>query len=596
MQSLSEGYVGLVLVITLVLLVMIRMRAELVALLVLIALEIPGIITREQALSGFSNSAVITIIGLFVIGAALERSGVAERMAGLIVRTGGTSEVRLIILVMMTSAILSLVMNNIAAGAVVLPIAMTVARRSKIPPAKLLMPLAFGASLGGMATLFTTANILISTALQDNGHQPLHFLDFLPIGTLMTLGGVIYMVVIGRRLLPSHDPLGAITGGAPLPEVYQLNERLWEVQVPPSSPIAGQTLATADLGEVHGVTVVAVFHGQEAQLMPGPDTRLAPGDVLLVAGREEAVHQIPDVTIGRETHASGYFTNPQVQTAEVIIAPRASIRGQTLKQMEFRRRYGVTVVAIWKNGQSIRTHIGDVKLDAGDALLIIGAPDRLSVLAADPALIVVTPLAQPQTPATPLKRRMALIITAVVLGLSAAAQLPTSIAVLLGFVLLVLVGCLTMDEALDSIEWKTIFVIAGMLPLSIAMEQTGLARTIGEAVVYTIGGYGFVPLVVGLYLTTMALAQILGGQVTALALAPIAIAAATATGVSPRSIGIIVAVACSSTFLTPLAHPVNLLMVGPGGYTFRDFARVGAGLTVVCLLIIVVAAHILPGG
>jgi di/tricarboxylate transporter len=272
------------------------------------------------------------------------------------------------------------------------------------------------------------------------------------------------------------------------------------------------------------------------------------------------------------------------------------VLGQTLKEIEFRRRYGVTVVAIWQEGQAIRQHVGDVPLRAGDALLIVGPVERLAQLQQNPALILVTPVARTQTPPNVRKRFLAVAITALVLGLSMLNWLATSIAVLLGVVLLVLTHCVTMDEAIQSIEWKTVFVIAGLLPLNIAMQKTGLAADLGSLLVVGVGQYGFVPLIAGVFIGTLALAQVIGGQVTALVMAPIAIAAATTTGVSARSIGVVVAIACSTAFLTPLAHPVNLLMMGPGGYTFRDFGRVGFGLTIVCFIVIIAGTALLPGG
>lgn len=593
MLSLSASYVAAVLVGTLVLLLFVRLRAELVALLVLVSLEIPGILTRDEALSGFSNSAVITIIGLFVLSAALERTGVADQMAGLLVRMGGHSEARLIAAVMLLAATLSLVMNNIAAGAVLLPAAIMAARRVRVSPAKLLMPLAFGASLGGMATIFTTANILVSSTLVASGFNRLGFLDFLPLGGLLVLTGTAYMVLVGRHQLPSADPLTEQGRNHVLPDVYQLGERLWEVQITEASPLVGCTLAYAQVG-VLGVTIVAIFRGQTAQLTPGPDTVLGVRDVLLVAGREEQVRHLPGVTIGRETRAAGYFTNPQVQLAEVVIAPRANMLGQTLKEIEFRQRYGVTVVAVWHEGKAYRTHVGDLRLNAGDALLAVGPPDRLAQLGANPSFIVVNPDGNVgQHQARPDKRRIAICIAAIVLGFSAFSWLPTSIAVLLGIVLLVLTKCLTMDEAMQSIEWKTVFVIAGLLPLNIAMQKTGLASEIGTTVVAGIASHGFVPLIATLFLATMALTQVLGGQVTSLVMAPVAIATAASSHVAPASVGIVVAIACSATFLTPLAHPVNLLMMGPGGYTFRDFTRVGLGLTLVCFATLLIGAIVL---
>lgn len=592
----GAGYVGLVLALTLVLLIGVRLRAELVALLVLIALEIPGVLTRDEALAGFSNSAVITILGLFVLGAALERTGVADQMAHLLVRGGGASERRLILLVMLVTAGLSLVMNSIAAGAVVLPAAVTAARRINRPPSKVLMPVAFAAALGGMATIFTTANILISNTLRTANLAPLTFIDFFPVGSLLVLAGIIYMLLLGERLLPSVDPVNQLGANAPLLATYQLDERLWEVHVPADSPLATLTLAQADIGERFGVTVVARFRGQSTELTPGPATDLQPGDVLLIAGREDQVRQLPGVQIGRATRSSGYFSNPEVQAAEVVIAPRAPVLGQTLRELEFRRRYGVTVVAVWQNGRAYRTYIGDRRLQAGDGLLVVGPPERLAQLQADPGLVLVTPLAN--TPPRPhrAKRWLALAITILVLTLATARFVPTSIAVLVGMVLFVLSGCLTMDEALQAIDWRTIFIIAGMLPLSIAMQKTGLATILGQYVVDSVGRLGFLPLVAGLYIGTLLLTQVLGGQVTALVMGPITVAAALATHASPRQLGIVVAFACSSAFLTPLAHPVNLLVAAPGGYAFKDFARVGAGLTLVCLLVIMLTVGLLPGG
>lgn len=595
MLNVGAAYVAAVLLSTLVLLLLARLRAELVALLVLVALEVPGILTRDEALSGFSNSAVITIIGLFVLSAALERTGVAEQMATLLVRLGGRSEARLVAIVMLAAAMLSLVMNNIAAGAVLLPAVMTAARRVRLSPSKLLMPLAFGASLGGMATIFTTANILVSSTLIANGFVGLGFLDFLPLGSLLIVAGVAYMVLVGRHQLPAADPLGPSARNLVLPDVYQLQERLWEVQITDDSALIGQTLAAAQVGTL-GVTIVSIFRGQTAQLTPGPETILRPRDVLLVAGREEQVYQLHGVTIGRETRATGYFANPQVQLAELVVAPRANVLGQTLKEIELRQRYGVTVVAIWHEGKAYRTHVGDLPLSAGDALLAVGPPDRLAQLQANPSFIVVTPLEEGRPYPNAARRRLSIVIAGIVVGLSALGWLPTSIAVLLGIVLLVLAKCLTMDEAMQAIEWKTVFVIAGLLPLNTAMQKTGLAAEIGTLLVQSVAGYGFLPLIGSLFLGTMALTQVLGGQVTSLIMAPIAVAAAAATQIAPESAGIAVAIACSATFLSPLAHPVNLLMMGPGGYSFRDFSRVGLGLTMVCFVVLLAGSvTLLPG-
>lgn len=592
----GAGYVGGVLLLALLGLLLARWRAELVALLVLIALEIPGVLTREEALAGFSNSAVITILGLFVVGAALERTGVADGLAGWIVRLSGASEARLILVLMLGTAALSLVMNNVAAGAVMLPAAVRAARRLRVAPGRVLMPMAFAAGLGGMATIFTTANILVSNLLRTQQLPALSFLDFFPIGSLLVGAGIAYMLLVGRHWLPRGDPLAQASARLALVEAYGLNERLWEVQITADSPLDGQTLGEANIGERWGVAVVARLRGQSSELAPGPTTGLAAGDVLLITGREERVRALPGVVLGRQRRSYRYLVAPEVQLAEVIVAPRATILGQTLKQLEFRRRYGVTVVAIWRNDRIYRTDVGSLPLRAGDALLIVGDAERLQQLTQNPAFVFVTPPeGAPRQPHRE-RRAHALAITLLVLALSVSHWLPTSIAVLLGVVLFVISGCLSMDEALAAIDWRTILIIAGMLPLSVAMQKTGLADQLGQLAAvagHVAGEWG---LIAGLYLTTVLLAQVLGGQVTPLVMGPIAIAAAPGGLASPRNLAIVVALACSTSFLTPFSHPVNLLVVSPGGYTARDFVRVGAGLTLVCLLTVLAGVWLLPGG
>jgi di/tricarboxylate transporter len=562
-----------------------RLRPDLVALLVLLTLGLGGLLTPEQALAGFARPAVITIVGLFVITASLERTGVVQWLADRLAHLSGTNEQRMLIVFMGAGALLSLIMNNIAAGAVLLPAAVSVARQAQVRESRILMPLAFGTLLGGMATLFTTANIIISGSLQAQGQRGLTMLDFLPTGGAMVLTGMVYMLLIGRRLLPSRESVGrAALARTDLSQTYQLAERLWEVRVLPDSPLVNQPLAASVIGTRLGVTVAAIWHGREAKIPPAPTDVIAAGDILLVLGREERVRQLETqrTMIGRYGYHRPVGSDLSVHLTEVVIAPRSPAIGQTLKELRFRTKFGLTTVALWREGRSYRTDVGDFPLQAGDAVLMVGAPGRIALFTEEPGYIVLNG-AQPAAPA-PHKAIWSVAITALVLLLSAIGLVPTAEAMLAGAAALVLTGCTNMEEAYRAIEWRVVVLIAGMLPIGTALVGTGLAGRIGQAFTQTLAPAGPLALIAGLYLFTIVLAQLVGGQVTALIVGPIAVSAAVQLGVNPSAVGVAVALGCSAAFLTPIAHPVNVLMMGPGSYTFNDFLRVGLGMTIVGFL------------
>jgi di/tricarboxylate transporter len=590
--TLSRQEVALIVIVivAIILIISSKVRADIVALMVLLALGLSRILPAEKALSGFSAPAVVTIIGLFVITATLERVGIVRWVADRLARLSGTSLLRMMLVFMGAGALLSLVMNNIAAGAVLLPAAVSVSRKKNVPASKLLMPLAFGTLLGGMATLFTTANIIVSGSLQAQGQRPLTMLDFLPVGGAMVITGTAYMLLIGRRLLPERQSMTrAILSQQDLVQTYQLAERLWEVQVQSDSPLVRQHLADTLIGARLGLTVVGIWHGREAKIPPSPADIIEADDILLVLGREERVRQLEPLhtIIGRDGHHPQIGYKISVSLSEVVIAPRSPVVGKTLKELRHRNKFGLTTVALWREGRSYRTDVGDFVLQPGDALLMVGPPERIRQLAEEPGYIV---LDHPsEAPAQPdLKTFTALAITAAVIVLSAAGVLPTAEAMIAGATLLVLTGCMSMEEAYHSVEWKVIVLIGGMLPIGPALQETGLALQIGHAFTSGLAPWGPMALIGGLYLFSVMLTQVMGGQISALVVAPVAISAAAQMGVNASAVGVAVSVACSAAFLTPIAHPVNVLMMGPGGYTFKDFFRVGVGLTTVCFITLLV--------
>lgn len=585
-----------VVVSALILIAFSRLPTDLVALLVLLALAFTGVVNTDEALAGFGSSVVITIIGLFIITHALEDTGVIHRLGGRINELGGGSEMRLILVFMSASAFLSLLMNNIAAGAVLLPAAVRVGRLSNVRLSKLLIPLSFGTLVGGMATYFTTANIILSNMLEDNGQEALGMMDFVPTGGLIVVGGMVFMLVIGRRLLPNRNTITERVTSANLYETYQLGERLWELEVQPSSPLVTQPLSTSNIGAQLGLTVLGIWRGRKAILMPSPDEIIAPRDYLLVMGRQERVEQMVEWGLKFRPNLKRTNTAHQydIEVSEVIIPPRSSVIGKTLKEIQFRKKFRVTAIALWREGRSYRTDVGNFPLQVGDALLVTGPAEKIQQLNVDRDYLVLGGSIESQ-PKYPEKAGIALLITFIVMAVAVLNLLPLAEVFLAGAAAMVLAGCLNMNEAYRAVEWRVVFLIAGMLPISTAMVDTGLAEKIGDLFVEHMADSGAYVLLGGLFFLTVAVTQVLGGQVTALVVGPIAITTALQVGINPQATAVLVAIGCSTAFLTPIAHPVNVLMMGPAGYKFGDFFKVGVGMTLTTFIMLMIGMAIFWG-
>lgn len=588
----------MLLVIASVLLITERLRSDLVGLLVLGALGVSGILTPQEALSGFSRSAVITILGIFILTEGLQKTGVTYTLGKWLLRFGGSTESRMLIMLMTAAAFLSLFMNNIAAGAVLLPVAVGIARERKISPSKLMMPLAFGTLLGGMATLLTTSNILASAILRDNNLPQFNLLSFAPIGVPAVVLGIAYMLVIGRRLLPHRAPTDWTrlmqSGRAQLADIYGLHERWFEAQVPASSPLVGKTLPETGLGQELGVNVIAVMLDGKARLAPPPSTRLQAGDVLYLQAREDQVEPLRQHGLEVSAHAPpANLSEENIRLFEVVLSPRSTALGKTLREIKFREKFGLSVVAIWREGRPRRVGVGTLPLQGGDALLVLGPTRRAQMLQAEPDFIVLSDTIEEDVRRS--KAGWAAAIMIATLVLSAVGIVQIAEAMLVGGLAMVLVGVLTMDEAYAAIQWRVIFFIAGMLPLGLALSKTGAAAFLSNLIVSSFGGLG--PLVVlgGLIALTIVLTQVMTGQAAIVIIAPIAVAAATQLQSNAYAFVLGVALASSMAFLTPLGHPVNVLVMGPGGYKVKDYLRVGALLTVALFILIMVLLPLLYG-
>lgn len=747
---------------------------EATALLTMSFLALTGLVPTQEALSGFSNPAVITIWAVFILSGALDRTGVADRIGRGLQRMAGRTEIGLTIVLMLGAGLMSAVMNNVAVAALLLPVTMDLARANHIPPSRLLMPLAYGSLLGGLTTMIgTPPNILVTNALRDAGLETFGLFDFTPVGAVIMVAGILFMVFGGRLMLPRRDVAAAASRSAEdLPGQYHLQERTFILTLPFGNPLIGLTLADSRLGAASGLYVVAVFRGEQTIITPSPDLTLQAGDRLFVQGRLERFYDIqalvnlivaeraidlawfadrglvlaevflpegselvgrtltearfedndevkllalrrreelffvppPDMSLqtgdclllygdaraidGLQPENDRYQLSPlqktqdlqaayrlnerlfslhlvedtdledvsleiprleellglkilsvwrseeraelnaaeltagdrlfaidagrsldgilgladlmvdtnaaptdlldsgQVGLAEAVLAPRSELVGKTPRQLHFRDKYGLGILAIWRAGRAYRTFLRDFELQFGDALLLFGPLDRLQALADDKNLIVLTgSLQQPRRTEKALLSGlvMAATLAPVLLGL-----VPIYLAVIVGAAAMIVTRCITMEEAYRAIEWRAVFLIAGLLPLGSALERSGIAAEVAAQVATLAGSYGPLALLAGLVLLTFAATCIIPTAALVLLMAPIALSTADAAGLSPQSLLMAIAMASSASFLTPIAHPANILVMGPGGYRFRDYIIVGLPLTLVVFVIIMI--------
>ena len=539
------------------------------------------------AISGFGQPVVVTLIGLFILTQTLTNNGIMLWLGQRLINGAERSVTRLILIYTLLAALLSLLMNNVVVGALLLPSAMQVSRKARIRPSKLLIPIAYGTALGGMATYFTTANIVLSNLLTiAKPPQPaLGVLSFTATGGLIALAGILYITIFGRRLVPSRQPgpeqALARRASDELESIYEVGDRLWEARVESESPLAGITLQDCAVGEKFGIAVIAMRRGYQAFFSPLPNEIIRQGDILLIVGREERVTKLNDLGLKVEPEVHT-ITTFGLTLIELILAPHSVYAGKSVKQMNFRRKYGFTILAILRAGRSYRTDVGDMQLELGDSLLVVGSPNRVRDLRINPDIILFE--ADPATRPVPRLRAVLSVLVFLSAIVFSLAGFPVYLSVLASALIAILLGLLPIQEAYRSVEWQIIFFIAGMYVASLAMVNTGLAALIGQNVIYLLRNTGSLGLAASTFILSSALTQFMGSQATAFVLGPIAISAAVHFNTNPQAIAVASAIGCSASFLTPIAHPVNLIMMAPGNYRFKDFFRVGLGLWIVVFL------------
>ena len=780
-MTFEIGLVLTILVISLALFVSEKIRMDVVALMVLGILVLTTLVTPEEAVAGFSNPAVIAVWAMFILSDGLTRTGIANVIGHTVLRLAGRQERRMIIVIMLTAGGLSAFMNNIGVAALMLPVVIEIARRTRIAASRLLMPLAYGSLLGGLTTMIgTPPNLLISGALQQAGETTFGLFDFTPIGIAALVSGTLFMAIAARYLLPKakeeatqkrsqrnlrtlyglhsrafemrvpedsilvgktlgQSRIGAAAGliviaiehkgktelmpsrqtvlkggqkltvqgrldrfrefqrwselvierEAPvlqglmagqvklaevvvannsplvakllhhsefrkthganvlairrgdlvrrvnlayvplkpgdtlllqtssdtleelqrstefsecrevneedLSEKYRLQERIFVVRVPRESQLAGDTLMRSRIGDAFDFRLLALFREGELRIMPESDQSLRSGDLLLIQGREEDLDvlrglQELKVERGAPTDFQA-FESDRLSLLETTLDPRSTLAGQPLSEVNFRDKYGLELVAVWRKGEAIRSNLDQLILQSGDALLVLGPREKLRVLEKDPEFLILTPITQRtiDTTRAPLAGGIMLtVVGTVLIGL-----LPIYIAAIIGGTLMVLTRCLTMEEAYRAIDWRAIFLIAGMLPLGTAMEQSGAAEFLAQQTMNLLGPMGPWWVIAGLYLITAAGTMIIPTAALVVLMSPIVLSASADLGIAPQTAMMAVAMAASASFTSPISHPANILVMGPGGYKFADYIRLGLPLTIVVFITVMLMLPLL---
>lgn len=567
-------------------------RVDVVALLVLVSLLLTGLLTSAEAFAGFSNPAVITVWAVFIVSNAIQRSGAADLLANRLLTVAGNSERRLLTVLMLAAGLISSVMNNVGAVAILLPPTMSMARRLNRPPSRFLMPLAFAALLGGNLTLIgTPPNILASGLLSDRGLEPFSFFDFTPIGAVALAVGIIYVVTVGRWLLPDRESSGKLGAS------YPLHAYLTQMRVLPQSPLIGRSLEDQHVSEAFGVNILYTQREESPLTMqPARDRVVQADDVLLVEGviskqlafaREMKLENVRDFSA--ETWTTAVDT-PNLHLSEIAIAPRSSLNGRTLRDVDFRTRYSVSVLAVRHSDEAVMTDLANLRLSVGDALLVQGSDAHIAQLQQDrDFLVLTTPTIDP--PPNMRKVTLSLIILVAVIASTIVGWLSIETAMVAGALLTVLLQLQSIEEAHRSIDWKVVFLIAGMLPLGTALETTGAAQLAAQTVVQSVGEWGALAILAAFFVLTALLTEVVSNAAATVLVVPIAIEVALQMGATPRTFVMAVVLAASTSFMTPIGHQCNVLIFGPGGYRFSDYARVGAALN---LLMLIVALLVIP--
>ena len=576
----------LLLVLAIVLFALERLPVDIVGILLVIALVATGVLTIQEGVAGFGNDIIITIAGLFILVGGLIKTGIVDLIGRRLHKIAGDSEFLLTALIMLTAAIAASVLKNTTTTAMFLPVVIAIAAKAKIPPSKLLMPLAFGAILGGSCTLIgTSTNLAVSGAMQRYGMEPLTMFELTPVGILTVTAGLIYMLLIGRRMLPSRGGQDSLT------EQYNIREYISELMVLPESKLVGKTLGESNIYSELGLTVLGIVRDGERINAPNRSERIRRRDSLIVEGtvadilrvKDEAGLEIkPDFTLSDIDLEGG-----DIELFELMVLKDSRFVGQTLENVRFRQTYDMTVLAINRHGETFINKLSGVLLKFGDVLLVQGSQEKYRRLAASGETLLLEEVSAGGMRLAKRKWAIAAFLLFLTLSLSkilVGVDIPLAICVLAGVMLLLATRTVRHGEMYSLIDFRLLVLIACMMSFGVAMEKTGADIFLAGLVETYFGQYGAMAVLAGFFALTVALTQPMSNQAAALVVLPVAVKTALALGLNPRTFVVAVAFAASFSFITPL-EPACVLVYTPGRYRFMDFVRVGAFLTVIVFAI-----------
>ena len=561
-----------------------RLPPEGVGVLVLLVLGLTGTVDASTAFAGFASPAVITVAAMFILSAGLVEAGAPAALASAIVRYGGTRIAVLTVLLVLVVGGMSAFINNIAATVILMPAAVTLARAANASASRLLMPLAFGSMLGGLMTqIGTPPNLLVSDALAAAGHRPFGMFDFAPTGAAILGAGLLYLVTVGRRLVPDRQGPDFDEG------IAQTRDYLAEVRVPAGASLVGKNLRELRWRPRFDVSVMEIFRDGRRLRFPTAEEVLFVGDVVLVEGEPDDVLRLTqaegvEFTSEREFEPGRLQAEDERATVlELVAGPTFSSRGLSIAAMRFRNRFGGLVLGIWRQGTRLRTRLRDQRIEAGDVLMVRMPSARVSDLEESTDFIVLSQRARVVIPRP--RMLVPLAILALAVGLAAADVAHIAVTGVLGAMLIVVTRVLPYDRVYAAVEWRTLVLIAALLPLGTAMQTTGLAENLAQAVTDTLRPLGPIAVLAGIFIFTSLLTQLMSNAAAVVLVAPIGLGIAASFGIAPHAVLMMVAIAGSTAFMTPIGHQSNVLIYNTGAFRFIDFIKVGGPLTVVVLIV-----------
>ena len=598
-----------------------KVRSDIVALCSLIALLVFHILTPEEALSGFSNSVVVMMVGLFVVGGAIFQTGLAKMISSRLLKLAGKSELKLFLLVMIATSAIGAFVSNTGTVALMLPIVVSLALNAGTQPARLLMPLAFASSMGGMMTLIgTPPNLIIDEVLTNAGYEPLAFFSFLPVGLLCVLTGIVVLLPLTRWFLSKKQDRSeqAATGKSlnELVKEYGLSNNLFRLRAATTPGIVGQTILALDVRRRYGLNILEVRRGEASQhrflktvtqRLASADTVVAAGDVLYINGHAADVERfVKDYALelmdGHETEMASHTDNRldfyDIGIAEILLTPSSDIVNQRVKEAGFRDKFNVNVLGIRRKKEYLLQDLGRERMHSGDVLLVQGTWQDIARLSNESSdwVVLGQPLEEAAKVTLDYKAPVAALIMLLMVAMMVFDFIPVApvTAVMIAAMLMVVTGCFrNVEAAYKTINWETIMLFAGMLPMSIALEKTGASEYISDTLVSGLGSYGPLALMAGIYFTTSLLTMFISNTVTAVLMAPIALQSALQIGVSPVPFLFAVTVAASMCFASPFSTPPNALVMPAGQYTFMDYIKVGLPLQIIMGVVMVFALPLL---